>query len=173
MTLPLVTSAIALFYLSAIPVRIAFRLRTGTAPHFGVGVSLFEARFARAGALTQFRKTSSPKKLPPKELLRSARYLLRHTDELRIDGVFGAGDAALTALVCGAVSSAGHAFTAASRRAVIFALRPDFSCERLRVDASGIVSLRAGHIILAALLGAYDYATGRFQQWTSTPSKAL
>jgi len=174
MIVPLVTAAVTLFYLNAVPIRLAFSLRTGPDGGFGLGVAPFEARFARRRALK--KKLHPPKKmtLPSKELVQAGRAALKHLhiESVRVDGVFGSGDAALTALVCGGTDALGHTLRASTGRNVRLHLQPDFAAEKMHVELLGMISLRVGHIMLAALLGAFEYATGRFHQWTSTPSKA-
>ncbi len=174
----LAAAAVTLFYLAAIPVHIAVHLHIGSDFRFGFGISIFEPRFAMDRAL---RPKASPK--PPKlpktldktDALRAARSALRHLkiDRLSLDGVFGADDAAVTALVCGGVSSLSCAMQCAVGRGVRMNLRPDFSANRLRIELTGMISVRAGHIMTAALLGAFQYASRRFKAWTSIPSKAL
>lgn len=175
--LPMVTAAVMLFYLSAIPVHIAFQLHTGADRRFKVGISIFEPRFAMRHALTAgeaFKPPKLPKKLHLSDALVSAKTVLRHIkiDLFRLDGVFGTDDAAVTALVCGGVSSMGCALQCILGRGVRIHLQPDFSSDRLRVDMTGMISMRAGHIMIAALLGAFQYGSRRFKEWTSIPSKA-
>lgn len=182
MALSLTTAAVALFYLSAIPVRIVFCLRLGPDAGFGLGVAVFEERFARKIAL---ERRDGGGKVPSllrkadlasaaKSLLRAADFAVRHLrlDELSLDGTFGSHDASLTALVCGGLNALGCTLRASTRRNVRASLRPDFAADRLYGELSGIISIRVGHIMLAALLGAFEYASGRFNQWISTPLKA-
>lgn len=182
MVFPMITTAVALFYVGAIPVKLAFHLHLGEEFRFGIGVSIFEERFARNLAL---RRESMPKKLPAflkklnlstalRSALRAARHMLAHTrlDFFQLHGSLGTHDAALTALVCGVLMSMGCALRCASGRSIRLNLRPDFSSDRLRADLTGMISVRIGHIMLAALLGAFEYLTGRIRQWTSIPLKA-
>ena len=182
MALPLVTAAVALFYLSAIPMKLAFCLQFGKGGGFGIGVAPFEARFARRIALRR-RSTGKHserlfKSADPLSLLRSglralnfARKHLR-LDGLELYGVLGAHDAALTALICGGLNALGCTLRCAANRPVRVALQPYFSSDRLSGELSGMISIRVGHIMLAALLGAFEYASGRFNRWISTPLKA-
>ena len=55
---------------------------------------------------------------------------------------------------------------------ILIGLRPDFSCSRLHADLSGMISIRIGHIMIAALHGAYQYGLRRLKKWTSIPLKA-
>lgn len=176
--LPMVTAAVTLFYLTAIPVHIAFRLRAGPDSRLGLGISIFESRFAMRHALrenTGFKTPKPRKKIHPLDALDAAKTVLKHIkiDQIRLDGIFGASDAAVTALVCGGVSSMSCALRCALGRNINLNLQPDFSSDRLRIDLTGMISMRAGHIMIAALLGAFQYGSRRFKAWTSIPSKAL
>lgn len=175
MVLSLATLATALFYLSRVPIKLAFCAKAGADAGFGFAVAPFERRFARRRAEIRclapkpskpHRKTHiAPRDVPL--LLRSAFKALKHAglriERLRIEGEFGAGDAAATALICGGLDALGRAVRAAAGCDVRLELRPDFSSARLHARLDGIISARAGHIILAALLGAFEYALGRLQ----------
>ena len=179
MALPLTVTAVALFYLSAIPIQIAFFLRYDGALRFGAGFSAFEPRRARRRARTAPpKKQSAAKKWKhPIALLRAALKALfrlsRHLKllSLTIDGTVGLSDAAATALICGAANSLDAALFAVTRRARV-SLRPDFAAASAHAELSGMISLRVGHIMLAALLGAWEYGLGRLKTWKSIPSKA-
>lgn len=173
MALPLVTAAVSLFYLGAIPVCFAFHWRSSTG--LGYGISVFEGRFARKQALRpRPMKPSKPKPKPRiSDVLPALKYLLKHLEFFRLGGTLGTGDAAATALLCGSVQSVGYALEGVSNRHIHIALIPDFYADCIQADLSGMISLRAGHIMLAALLGVYEYASGRISQWISTPSKVL
>lgn len=182
MALPLVTAAVALFYFSAIPVKLAFCLRFGKGSGFGVGAAPFEARFAQriafrrrsAGKLpTRFLKNADPMALL-RGGLRALNFARKHLrlDSLELNGVLGAHDAALTALICGALSALGCTLGCCTSRPVRIAVQPDFAADRLSGELSGMISIRVGHIMLAALLGAFEYASGRFNRWISIPLKA-
>ena len=88
-----------------------------------------------------------------------------------LDGTVGLSDAAATALICGAANSLDAALFAVTRRARI-SLRPDFAAASAHAELSGMISLRVGHIMLAALLGAWEYGLGRLKTWKSIPLKA-
>lgn len=182
MIVPLAAAAVALFYLNAIPVHLALCLRLGTNGGFGAGVSVFEPRFA----LRQARRRQGKEMKPPAFLkdvdwpaaieagFRALQSLSGHirVDRIRLFGYFGFGDAALTALVCGGLTALGTALRCASGRDVRLNLTPDFSGGPLRAELNGMISVRVGHIMLAALLGVYQYGTRRLKEWTSTPLKA-
>ena len=185
MIVPFVAAGTALFYLSAVPVHLAFALRAGENGGWGAGVSVFEGRFARAAAERNLgrekrrpkRKISLPEKKLPlfKSALKAFRHVLRHTqvNALSLRGTLSLGDAALTAVFCGALGSLISALATAMQARLECALQPDFSSPRIELtgELSGIVTLRAGHIILAALIGAIDYGNGRLSQWTDTRLK--
>lgn len=182
MALSMVTAAVTLFYLSAIPLHVALRLRLGPDSSFGFGISAFEPRFALRHAMKQ---QNANVRIPPllkkldwraalKAASRSAKYASRHLriDRIELRGIFGSDDAALTALICGGAMAAGNALRCATGREICFRLQPDFSGGPLRAELTGMISVRVGHIMLAALLGAYQYGSRRLKQWTSTPLKA-
>lgn len=181
MALPLTVTAVALFYLSAVPVQIAFLLRYDSSLHFDAGLSAFEPRRAlrRAQKRTPKKPHSSRKRKPkhPIALLRAALKALGFLSRrlklvsLNVEGTVALTDAAATALLCGAANSLDAALFAVARRARI-SLRPDFSAPSARAELSGMISLRAGHIMLAALLSAWEYGLGRMKSWKSIPSKA-
>lgn len=165
-----ITAAVALLYASAIPVHIAFSLSIGTACSFSSGIALFEPRFALKRAMNPKPKPKRTKISHSSDARRALTAALKHLrpDRLRLDGVFGSDDAALTALVCGGAGALG---CAAGQR-VHISLRPDFSSDRLQLQLTGMISFRAGHIMIAALSGAIEYGSRRLKQWTSIPSKA-
>lgn len=181
MALPLTVTAVALFYLSAVPVQIAFILRFDGSLRLGAGLSAFEPRRAQRRARTaRLKKPTSSKKWKPKHpaallnaALKTLKLLSRHLKllSLRVEGTVGLPDAAATALLCGAANSLDAALFAVTRRARI-SLRPDFSAPSARAELSGMISLRAGHIMLAALLGAWEYGLRRMKTWKSIPSRA-
>lgn len=181
MVLSLTVTGVALFYLGAIPICFAFHLRWNDAPEIGTGLALFEARFAMRRAQRLFSPSLSGASPKPKDRtlriragLRAARSLLSHLppNGACLFGTLGTSDAALTATLCGSVNALGGALNASTNRRVALSLQPDFSANRFCIEASGMISTRAGHIMLAAFLGALEYETGRFRSWISTPLKA-
>lgn len=182
MALSMVTAAVTLFYLSAIPIHIAFRLQIGSHIFFGLGVSVFESRFALQHSLKPqslrgkrphfLKKMNKPDAL--KSALHSIKFAVSHIqiDRIQLEGTFGSDDAALTALVCGGAMAFGNSLRCISGREVRFRLTPDFSGGPIRTELVGMISMRVGHIMLAALLGAYQYGSRRLKEWTSIPLKA-
>lgn len=180
--LPVITAIVTLFYLSAIPLHIAFRLRVGPDSFFGFGISAFEPKFALHRSLKKqrckFRTPPFFKKMDRSDALKSAfrslKYALEHIkiERIQLDGVFGCDDAALTALVCGGATAVGSALRYSTGREIRLSLHPDFSGGAFRTELAGMISMRVGHIMLAALLGAYQYGSRRLKEWTSIPLKA-
>lgn len=166
-----------LFYLNAIPVKFALILYTDGRPGFGAGLAPFEGRFALRSAN---RRARGAKKRPARKkngrarahsaalhgALKAGRYLLRHLklDSLRVWGRVSMPDAAQTALLCGCARALEGALAPiAPPGAVRFSLQPDFSGGNSDVTLCGMVSLRTGHIILAALIGAWNTMLRRIQ----------
>jgi len=185
MAVYLAAAAVLAFYLAAIPVKIAAIVEISSGVGFGAGLALFENRFARRRALR--RALGQMPHLPWKKLeidaqklamlralRRGAGHLLRHMhiEQLRLQGSIGTSDAARTALICGFANAAGNALRPAVRSgAVSICLQPDFSSVHLQARLCGMISLRLGHIMLAAILILFEYGNGRIQQWTNTRSK--
>jgi len=162
---------IFLYYLSAIPVKLALTLHISEYPGFGAGASVFEGRYALSSA--RLRSLGLKKRLPWKKtemdlkksaalsaFLRSARYLLKHTrlEQLRAEGRVSSPDAAHTALICGCAQSLeGALIPCMPPGAVQLRLQPDFSSGTSDILLFGMVSVQAGHIMLAALIGAWNF----------------
>lgn len=177
MAVTLAAIAALLFYFCAIPVKFALVVRISNHPGFGAGAAAFEGRFAlrRAGKRARGEKKHLPWKREEKKLarldalpaaLKAGRYLLRHLrlEALRARGRLSAGDAAQTALLCGCASALEGALApCAPPGAVRLALQPDFSGAGNDLTLCGMVSLRAGHIILAALIGAWNNCIRRIR----------
>jgi len=177
MLLSLAVGATALFYLGAIPVNIVLRLNTESAKRFGFGISIFETRFAQRQS-EKIRSRPLTFHLPDAELLpdllHASLSVLKtlRPDELRLSGRFSAGDAAATALLCGLTDAVGQSLRCATGTNIHLHLSPDFSSPRFRAELSGIISVRTGHIIFAALAGALEYANRRLSPWTDIRLKA-
>ena len=170
------------FYLSAVPVKFALILRVTDRPGFVAGTSVFEGRFAlrrdnrralgEQKHLPWSRAGADLKKSPA--LLKISRGILGsiRVDALRIQGRVGLPDAAQTALACGFARAAEGALGACvGPGAVRFSVNPDFSGGGIELVLWGMFSVRAGHIILGALNGAWKILSRRIQQWTGTPLK--
>ena len=169
--------AALLFYFCAVPVKFAFVLRIAEGTRFGAGAAAFENRFALRRAYARAR--GNRKHLPWKKVerrivrwdtlpaaLKAGRYLLRHLrlETLCARGRLSAGDAARTALLCGCAGALEGALApCAPRGSVRFALQPDFTGAGCDLTLCGMVSLRIGHIILAALIGAGNFSLRRIR----------
>ena len=185
MAVYLTAAAVFAFYLAAIPIKIAAIVEISSGVGFGAGLALFENRFACKRALR--RALGKIPHLPWKKfemdagklamlraLRRGAGYLMRHTclEQIRLRGVIGTSDAAKTALICGLANAAGNALRPALRRGTVsICLQPDFSQAQMQVRLYGIISLRLGHIMLAAIFTLFQYGNGRIQQWINTRLK--
>lgn len=170
----IVTCAALGFYLFFVPVKLALVLHLRARPAFGAGASVFEGRFAlksarrRAGGKGPSRKKHPKLKLDKAAflpaLLKSGKYLLKHIklESLRGDGYISAPDAAQTALICGGVHALEGALSPLLPHGVLhLGLQPDFSAQQSDARLCGIISICAGHIMIAALIGAWNYLSRR------------
>ena len=90
---------------------------------------------------------------------------------MRLEGRLCLGDAASTALACGALEALAAALGAALGR-VELNVAPDFQDSALRAELWGMIRVRSGQIIVAAAQSGIDKLNGRIAQWISTRSKA-
>lgn len=164
------------FYIFAIPVNFALTLRISARSGFGAGASVFEGRYAMKNALLRAR--GEKKRLPwmkaemdiKKNAVLPAAYaalkhLMKHAhlQTIRAEGRVSSPDAAHTALICGCAGAAeGMLQPVLPPGTLIIRLQPDFSSGRSDVTLCGMVWLRMGHIILAALIGAWKYTARRY-----------
>ena len=136
----------ALFYLLAVPVHLAVRLdglRTGA------GLSVFERRAARRRAERKLKIGSGGGKGPdPRRVLRVLSRL--RIDRAELTGRVALGDAAATALMCGALNGLARASGRRVGRLRVD-VRPDFAAEEVSVALSGMIRARSGQIILATV----------------------
>ena len=146
----IVALAEALFYLLCVPVNLALVLEDGAGLKVGAGVSAFAGWRARRRALSDLSGENGHKKSGPEPgrvwaVLRRVRF-----ERLEIYGSVGLGDAAATALLCGALNgmACGLRGRAGRFRADV---RPDFSND-FRVALSGMLTARTGQIIRAIIL---------------------
>ncbi len=122
-------------------------------------------------ALPLTRETLRPANPPP--LKNALRFLKRcvRLDRLHVDAAISLGDATLTAPACAMLTACAEAV----RRILPDApIRCRFGCAfsgHGSLRALGIVSLRGGHIMIAALILGRDVIARRLHQWTNTPSK--
>lgn len=195
----LIAAAQALFYLASVPLHLAVCLRTRGGLRIGVGVSAFERRFALNAALRRLARGPGRKPKPGKKppVGRLAKAIRRLKPQITLRGRLNLGDAAATAMACGALRSLEAALwgvlpaqrdaipaqrgavpvqwgAAPAQRGAAPALRlrvaPEFQGEP-GVELQGMIRARAGKIIYAALRGGIDEANGRIAQWKSTRLK--
>lgn len=156
-------------YLPAIPVKIAWIARFADSLSFGAGFSIFEGRFAMKRA--RMRCMGEKKHLPwyktELELQRrailpaawhAARYLRKrlHLEKLEAWGRLCLSNAARTAMVYGCLRSLDGALAACTNsNRIHLHPEPDFSAGSGDFMLCGMVSTRIGHIIIAALIGAW------------------
>lgn len=156
----------ALFYLCAVPVRAAFFVDTKDGLRFGAGIAAFTARAALRRARRNSgkrQKKKAPRLMPLLKRLRGVSFALR--------GKLNLGDAAATALACGALQALAAALSAHMGRASVDVI-PDFGASAPEVALMGMLRLRAGQIIAAAARSGADNVSRRISKWTDTRSKA-
>ncbi len=174
MTVGLAAIATFLFYFNAIPVKLALLLRVTGTTSVGTGVAIFEGRFAlrmagRKAASKSLYKKEHKAALAPKikllpSLAKALFYLLRHLklEQLEAHGKISLSKASQTALICGCTHMLEGALSPfVPANAVHLDLTPDFSSGHSDFTLQCMISLRTGHIILAALLGVWHYAYRR------------
>lgn len=156
----IVAAAQALVYLLSIPVNVALRL---DGLKSGSGVAAFDRGAAahRAMAALSGGQGGGPAFRRVWPVLRRVRF-----DRIELTGRVSLGDAAATALLCGALNGLGRSLRGRASRMRI-AVQPDFSDE-LHLELRGMASARSGQIMLAA----FQAMKGRFHPWTSIRSRA-
>jgi len=151
----------ALFYLCAVPVNLALRLR---GLRLGAGLSAFEWRAARKRAALDIAKPPKRNRGPaPRRALRVLSRL--RIDRARLTGRVALGDAAATALACGALTGLARALSGRAGRVEVD-VRPDFGGD-VAVELDGMIRARTGQIILAAIRVLTEEAF----PWTTTRLK--
>ena len=162
----------ALAYLGEVPVCVAFCADGNTPPRFGAGVAVFDeaAALRRARRDMARRASRKPRRKADLSFLWDTLKNLR-PDRFALWGRLGLGDAAATALACGALRALAAALGLRAREAEID-LAPDFASGTPRVAVQGMLRARVGHIIVAAARGQTMNAKERFIQWTDARSKA-
>ena len=170
MLLTAVAALDALFYLSQLPLCVAFRATWRGGLRFGAGVAPVDARAAMARAEKAMAARGKPG--GRRSDRRFALRLLRRipVDAAAVRGRLSLGDAAATALACGSLQRLGQGL----RRAVPALecrVEPDFETDSVSFEARGMFVVRAGHIIAAAAGLALDASVRRMKAWTSARSK--
>ena len=172
----IVAAAAIGFYIAAIPVNFALTLRISARSGFGAGASVFEGRYAMRSALMRARGEKKHLAWMKAELdlkksdalpaaLAAMKHLLKHAhlQALRAEGRVSSPDAAHTALICGCAGAAeGMLRPVLPPGTLSIRLQPDFSSGESDVTLCGMVWLRMGHIILAALISAWKYTARRY-----------
>ena len=156
----IVAAAQALVYLLSIPVNVALRLEGLKS---GSGVAVFDrgAAVHRALIALSGKQGKGPSLRRVWPVLRRVRF-----DRIELTGRVSLGDAAATALFCGALNGLGRSLRGRARLLRV-GVQPDFSDE-LRLELRGMVSARSGQIMLAAIRAM----KGRIHPWTSIRSRA-
>ena len=173
MLIYIVAAVEALAYLSAVPVCAAFSLSTEGGLRFGVGLGAFERRFAlrraRRASVSADKKPRRRGRGDPKRLWQMVSRL-RGAD-IRLSGRLGLGDAAATAVACGALGALGTALGARAGR-VRIDVAPRFDSCELSAELRGMIRARSGQIISAMASGQIDAISRRISKWKSIRSKA-
>lgn len=139
------------FYISQVPVIVALAARSDA---FGIGVGAFAwagaVRRAEARAVSG-KKRSTPK-IERKDWLRLLKYVLKRGsfEYLRVSGVVSLSDAAATCLFAGGIRAVCAALGPRGEARVV----PSFSGGKTDLELNGIMSVRLGHIMLAACMFA-------------------
>lgn len=161
----------ALVYLGAVPVCAAFCLGTGDRPCLGVGISLFSPGAAlRAARKRPLRAKPSGPKIGLPRLWRALRRL--RMDTVVLEGRLCLGDAAATAMACGALTALTASLGTRAARLEI-KLAPDFESSAMEVALQGMIRARFGQIMIAAASGELTNIKGKISAWTDTRLKAL
>ena len=163
--MPIILTALveALIYLASIPLCGAFILSTEGGLRFGVGVSAFDL----GRALRHARRYRPVKARRGKTNANLSWQILRRLkgSRMRLQGRLGLGDAAATAVVCGALRSLGGARVAVD-------VTPEFSGDGLCLELQGMIRLRTGQIMSAIATNQIENIRRRIARWTNTRLKA-
>ena len=164
------------------PLKLAVCVRVGEGARFALGVRPFagngalraaRSRLQRDGARPAKRRKRRAGRRPRIGLIAAiARRLLARVRVEALDarGELGLSDAAATALAVGGAHALMRAVGAATGARVTLDVRPRFDGRAIRCEASGIVSMRVGHIILAVCAGTVETIAGG-ATWKSIRSK--
>lgn len=138
-------------YMYNLPLMIAFMWRE---QGFGVGVGVIEPAYALKVARSHIingKKRAPGRKRKPGMTLKMIRSLRIEYFSARL--YIGTGDAAATALLCGAARSLAGVLAGAARQSVTD-IRPEFSGNCLRGEAAIVFSVTAGRILKVMLAHA-------------------
>lgn len=162
-----VAAAVATVYLCAVPVRAAVDARLGRDTWARVGLGLFDRATIWTWTIAPKPPTRKKRRaLPLRQLRGPLGRLYRHTTIDRLDAKIATGDACSTALAAGFAAAL---LTMLTRRARV---RPVFEGEHMQLALSCIVTVRLGHIMLAALDVARITIVWRIKSWTNGRLKA-
>lgn len=165
MMVVLIAVVVFVFYLGAVPVRVAVEVSPDRAEHFRLWLGVFDkTRVWRLNVLP--REPNKKRKLPIKELAKPARQLYRRTTINRLSIHVSAGDACATALVSGLLQAILSVIAPRAR------VRPAFDQNGFRLAGACIATARLGHIIIAAVYAASIYLVWRMRTWINGRSKA-
>ena len=146
MLIYLVALAQSLVYLAAVPVCGAFCVSSRGGLHAGSGTAVFRGRNALRRARRAMARRAKKRKTSVPDLKRVFNLIKRlKLAKIALRGTLALGDAAATALACGALTS-----LAASLRGKAEAL-----------EIQGMIRARAGQIMLAAARSGIDEIRGR------------
>lgn len=150
-----------------IPVTFAFTLGTGGIG-VGAGAFIFDGAVKRAKRNLYTKKKRKRRKLP-KAKMKAIFYLLKriYVERIFIDGVVNLHDAALSALLTGAVWAAAASIPDKLSADVV----PGFGEGKTRVFLSGILWARLGHIIVAGAITLKLWIRERYEKWKDTRLK--
>ncbi len=154
------TAFLMVFYASNLPFCLAVDIDTQRQEAIRVGVGVFIP--PKRLHPPSFPAAGPRPALPRGATLRALIVLVKHI-QIRGEASLCAGDAALTALLSGAVIalSLGRVRTL-----------PDFSAGPIHARLYGMVSVKPGHIMLAALVWAQEEISGRISTWKNMRLRA-
>lgn len=145
----LAAAAMLGIYLYNLPLQIAFIWR---AHAFRSAVSVFEWRFALRSARRKLGKPKKKKKANGMKYLKIILRILKYVCVERVSArlLIGTGDAARTALVCGAARALGNVLRAGAKGGKVD-IRPEFSGKCMEGEAFIVISVRLGDAVMSAL----------------------
>ena len=155
------TAFVMMFYAANLPFCLVVDLdtRREVPVRVGVGVFLPPKHLRSPGAMPATGRVM----LPRGAMMHSILGLLRRT-RFRGDASLCLGDAAMTAVLSGALM----ALTLGRVR-----VHPDFSTGPVSARFHGMVYVKSGHIMLAALHWAQEEISGRIDKWKRIRLRAL
>lgn len=162
--MPILLTALieSLIYLASVPICAAFWLSTERGLRYGVGVSAFARGTAVRRARRYRPRGRSGGGIGARAVWQAVRRL--RGARVRVEGRVGLGDAAATALACGALRALG-----AGRAAVD--VTPVFDGDGLCLELTGMIRLRSGQIIGAMAGNQIENIRRRIARWTDTRLK--